>query len=499
MPEMKHSISHPPLTFYPLLSVLSVATLLLSIIYFDAYRYDVLAYHAPFTALATKISSLRDFELEEFLYNRFLGFPPTWRYALYPGLILNSPRLLILPNLVALMILVYACKSIIKLSVPLSIASVISYPIILYAFRSAYQDFFVGALVTASLFFTLSLVVNFRRSCWFWTTATLILASTTKYQGLIQALAVIGIGYLFLLTRFLSAVFRYQPKHHSLKGMLFLTVSLLLVLIHPTLNWLIHSNPFFPVEVAGFDGPEFNYTEAQTYTQLFWPLHSFFNHISSATELDWLFRGVVPNYSIDQHASQAQYGGILDPISIKSLIRSGGTFSPFYFSIALPYVFIVFGEWRKLFTLRSMPAFRQLVCGASIFSILVAFMPQSHELRYYLSSLMVPSIITTRAIFLIPVIRSYLAFMLSIFFVFAMTVNFIQPIKTTLEGYLSTGRLGYLYQYPSRDLPTRDYCLSHGSVSADQKTGFLKLNTGTAFACRIVLRGEENFYIYNIK
>lgn len=60
-------------------SLLAWAVLLvlgLSAVFFDAFPYDILAYHGPFSALATGIPRLRNYGMSVFMEHRFHGFPP---------------------------------------------------------------------------------------------------------------------------------------------------------------------------------------------------------------------------------------------------------------------------------------------------------------------------------------------------------------------------------------------------------------------------------------
>ena len=481
------------------LLALALSVFALAFIYFDAFVYDVLAYHAPFAAIATNIPVLRNFELEQFLQNRFIGFPPVCRFALFPGLFLGLPRLLILPNLIALVILFYACKSVLKLNPILCFASVFSFPIVLYGFRSAYQDFFVGALITAGLLFLLRLLISFSWQFWLLSTICLLLASTTKFQGLIQSVLVLSVG--FMLTPFVSPSLRDMQRSSLIREksrlLVLLILTAMLIFIHPAINLINHSNPFFPVAAAGFQGPEFNYTEAQGYTQYFYFFQSLANHLFSATELDWLFRGVAPNYSIDQHASQFQIGGTVDTFKGGTLIRSGGSFAPYYYAVFIPYLFIVGRNCSSYLSRSASRRGNPIIVGSSLFVVASAFLPQSHELRYYLSALMVPALIAVAEIFTMANMRQYVYFSLLVYLSISGIINFIQPLKTTVSSLLLDASADYAVFYPVRDLPTKELCLSNIGGHQIDADDTIRLRTGTAFACRIQLREYPHIKIIN--
>ena len=128
----------------------SVITILLSVVYFDSYIYDVLVYHGPFSAIATNIPGLSDFKLDKFLSNRYQGFPPLWRFALFPSLALGLPRLMIIPNILSLTLLCWVVQRLKILPWYLTVCSIFIFPACLFSFRSGYQDFFVATMISSS-------------------------------------------------------------------------------------------------------------------------------------------------------------------------------------------------------------------------------------------------------------------------------------------------------------------------------------------------------------
>ena len=123
---------------------LALAAICLSIIFFDAFVYDVLAYHLPFSALRIDWSNQILIKLDSGLINRFRGFPPLWQFLIAPGFLFNMPRLMLIPNLVALLLLCVTNKKVFDMPWYISIMAIFVFPISLFGFRSAYQDFFAG-------------------------------------------------------------------------------------------------------------------------------------------------------------------------------------------------------------------------------------------------------------------------------------------------------------------------------------------------------------------
>jgi hypothetical protein len=119
-----------------LLGWAGLLSLLLAAVFFDAYPYDILAYHGPFAAVATGLPRLSHYGMSRFMEHRYQGFPPLWRWLLAPGLGLGLPRLLLLPNLLALLVLIGTCRRCLRLPWPPSLATALLFPIALFGFRT---------------------------------------------------------------------------------------------------------------------------------------------------------------------------------------------------------------------------------------------------------------------------------------------------------------------------------------------------------------------------
>lgn len=460
----------------------------LAFIFFDAYIYDVLAYHGPFSAIAAGIRRLDSYRMSEFMHSRFVGFPLLWRWALAPGLALGMPRLLILPNLLALLALVWSARRTLSLPWPLAAATAFIFPISLFGFRSAYQDFFVAALLCAGV---LSLISALQlRSVRIAIQAVLLLwlPALTKYQGLFQAVVALILGIAACLLLELNS---RKPWSLWWKGPLpVFLAGLLLFALQPLHNLIALHNPFFPIATAFFTGPEPSYAEAPTYTSALAPFHALLNHLLSASELDWIARGVVPSYTLDQARAQTQYGGSLDPRAFIGLVRTGGAFGPTYLMVIGAYIVSVAQAWKNHRSGCEAGAEAFAVLLGLPYLVLAAFLPQTHELRYYLALLILPALLALgwgwqhwshRGIVVV------LLGMLTISF----ALNFIQPVHSTLRGLLQGHGLGYAIRYPSRDLPTPQQCLakaqpSHHTLDGDGRLT-LYFPTAEAFACRLVL------------
>ena len=303
---------------------LALLVVLASIVYFESYAFDVLAYHGPFTARYLSIHDLDISGYNDYLTNRYNGFPAFWRLALYPALFLNIHRLIILPNILALIILLVTCKLTIKLNYALTCLAIFINPITLYLFRSGYQDFFVSSSIVSAFILIIYGINELSLKKITLSLGLLVIVSMTKYQGYSQSIIIILIGFLY-------AILSLRHKKRQLYMVTVVAmIGAVLCSLHVIYNLFSFENPFFPVNIGPFNGPEQNYDDAPTYISLIWPLSNIFNHFASATELDWIFRGVIPNYSLDMHRSQMQFGGIIDNHQSQTLLRTGGTYGPAY-------------------------------------------------------------------------------------------------------------------------------------------------------------------------
>ncbi|WP_415399160.1 hypothetical protein [Synechococcus sp. W4D4] len=469
--HMNYSTMLKPLSVFNKKSTIfgAITILTLSIVFFDAFIYDVLAYHGPFSVIATQVKGLSDFQLNQQLLDRFQGFPPFWRLALYPSFVIGWPRLMLLPNILILSLLCWTIQKLKLLPWHLTVCTVFVFPVCLFSFRSGYQDFFVGATVSSSLVLLLYSIYHRKLSVTILALLLSTFSSYTKYQGFMQSFLVVIVGYIALLFSHYASM-----KDHifNKQCLILLTFGLLLTSSHSIWNFLIYSNPFYPISVGPFEGPESNYTASSTYTSFLYPLQGSLNHFLSSSELDWIFRGVVPDYNIDMARAQTQYGGLLDPKNAMGLVRTGGTYGPAYLAAFLVFMYGILEKLRNLFTVKSIDGHDFLFLMTGIYVLLASFLPQSHELRYYLSIFMLISIFSIYYLCQtnqIKVVRAALFLFLSI----SCVLNFSQPFYSTAKN-----GIGYAVSYPSRDLPTTQDCLSKPDSE----------DPATRFACKLILR-----------
>jgi len=439
--------------------------ILFSFIYFDAFVYDVLAYHVPFSALRINPNNSSHLTLDSQLLERFRGFPSLWQYLLAPGLLLSAPRLMLVPNLIALSIFSFVTKRFFKIPWFVSIPSVFVFPIILYGFRSAYQDFFVGIILFTGILLIAASINNLCNFSYSYVGSLLILtASQVKYQGLISS-------YLTILAFILIICFKSRPNLKNIfRRILPIVLTLILVSIHPFNNLISQGNPVYPIKFGFFDGPESNYTSRPVYTKSLGFLSIPLNHISSATEIDWLLRGVEAKYSIDSGHSQVQKGGLLDNRSFSGsgvdtdtgIVRTGGTFGVAYttylglFIVTLGACVIEKRNSKSLPT-KSASDKNNLIIDLSLIYAVNLFSPQSHELRYYIILLLIPVFIVNYYVWS-SCYRNASIYLACFCAMISLVINFSQPLKTSIQTYFESGSVEYVTNYPIRDFPDQETC-----------------------------------------
>jgi len=250
-----------------ILKIPVIIILILAFVYFDPFIYDVLAYHGPFAAKQFMISGLSDVLGNPSLIHRYQGFAPFWRLALWLSLSLGLPRLIFAPNIIALTLFCLCLKWVKVLPWYITTLAILAYPIVLFNFRSGYQDFFVGTLITTGAMGGFYSLYTNRSNHLCASIFLLLIASLTKYQAYAQSLVLLG--SLLVLYFFAAKSFVKLPHKLKTKLLVGLLISTLVISLHSIFNLILYQNPFYPIEVGPFSGPENNYTEAPVYTRLF--------------------------------------------------------------------------------------------------------------------------------------------------------------------------------------------------------------------------------------
>jgi len=442
---------------YPLVTFMACLLILLSIAFFNPFPFDSIAYHIPFS-----VNSIYPhyFDLDIGLRQRFNGFPPLWRYIMAPFLLTGCPRMLIIPNILSLFLLVYTCKNKLGLSINIAIIAIFSTPIVLSNFVTSYQDFFVNTTLT-NAFINLFTEDNLKSGKQIrYPLVLLCVASLVKFQGYILSMTVFLIFCISLLAN--------HEKRSYLKSIrIMLLIFLAVASSKYLLNLFEFQNPFYPVEIQPFfKGPERQYQAIPDYLDNLGLFSKPIAYILSITEIDWILRGVQPNYSFDMSSSGIQTGGLLQVPPENNLVRTGGTFGPFYLVIIFIYILPILRlAVNKSLYLDYKP--KQLYIASISLILIVAFMPQSHELRYYL---IVPLLMTLTVLSICTNSTNkwpsdHIVKVLTIMAIISAVIVFCIPVATMFTRELKT-QSGFQYasKYPLNQIINTDQCINRSKV-----------------------------------
>jgi len=380
-------------------SILAVLALLLSIIFVNAYPWDTTAYHLPFTARQFHIKDLSG--ITELLPSRYEGFPKFWRIALYPGLILRAPRLFLICNFLSIGILCIVSKKLLRLPWWLTCCAVLCFPISLEGFRSSYQDFSTNAFIAAGALFTAcsdsgNAITNHHWKRINLGLLMLALAANIKTQGLLMAIAVLASCVLWTLVQKRrnqascdgeDSVCVAHKAHISIFSWLITYSLLVIIFVQPIANIFSHSNPFYPVRVFGLQGTETAYSTTIQYIPNLPIARNLLGFYSSALEIDpivrsergWSFERSIGAFNrVNKKFYRSGGAGLSD-------IRTGGSNGFLFLILSIiafwPLCGILSGNAQLML---DMPRAKLMTSV-----ILIAFLPQSMELRYYLSALFI--------------------------------------------------------------------------------------------------------------
>lgn len=346
--------------------------------------YDSWWYHLPFSSFIWNIGGgAGGFHLDDTSYQRWQGFPLLWEAI--QGLFwlgTGSIRAIILPQLLLCFVYFAYVRRALDVPTPWVVLGFFACPMLLIHFQSTYLDLASGASI-ALMFFVLTLLVadarNGKPLC-SWQQAVGVvamaaIAGNTKYQGLLACLSLSTIMMVGCL-----AVPRLGTRQRCLLAAL-LVLANLAAGASALANLARHGNPFYPIQVqvlgkVVFDGPESPNLTAEHPSYLLSgsrevSLPGPVNFVLSATEFDWVLRGVAPWYNIDSVSGRSPRRG---PPS-----RTGGWGSVFVLlNIGLLLTQVV--SFARIADQRQ----RLLVVNAVLLTLVTACLPRAHELRYWL-------------------------------------------------------------------------------------------------------------------
>ncbi len=373
-----------------LINIIAI-TLLIGMIVISFNRpfmpWDTWAYHLPFSAKLFGFEELsKNFIFDKGIKARYQGFPLVAEFiqALLWHLTgsLSSTALI---NSISLAGFILCAAKYGKSSLSILTFGILSVPLISIHSLSAYIDLFFGVGIA---FQYLSAVVIYRHlreeviskklvSVWCGVyILTSFVASNTKMWGPVISLSITF--YLFYEILKIKYLNLRRIEYYKITFLFFIIC--LISCSNLIKNSILYKNPIYPIKytipVLNFhlEGPEPEYKNSPGYAENFGLLRKPIYFALSVTEYDWIIRGVEASYSIDSGAgdhplrySTARTGGLWVGVILVSL----------FLVVAMWVIAISSGYLRIGATSFPLTLFCFLI-------LITCFMPQSHELRYFL-------------------------------------------------------------------------------------------------------------------
>jgi hypothetical protein len=326
----------------------AAALLLLTVVVALAWpiiEYDSWSYHLPFSA---RLFGDTSFHMDSTMERRWQGFTLVWNWLQgFFWWLTGSLRATALPQLALLAAYFWSVGRELQVRRSLLVIGVFASPLLILHQQGILNDLPTGLCLATGF---LLLLQSEDRRMKVLAALLLALAGNIKVQGLIGVYIVSVIAVAF------------RPRIA-----LVVAVAALLASTSALSNFARFGNPLYPFNSALFAGPENPMVDAnppryEIGSRSFTPPQPFAFALS-ATELDWTLRGVAPRYSTAMEAGNAPAKG--------GPSRTGGWGWLFVLiNAALLIVQLV----RK----------ERLAFATAAAILLVAFVPRSHELRYWL-------------------------------------------------------------------------------------------------------------------
>ena len=373
-----------------------------SFVIFNAFPGDSLMYHLPFAIRFWGLHAWPDFS--GYFEGRYQGFPVLWRIVLLPSLISREPRLMFIPNLLALGCLCWYSRRFLFIPWSISILAALCYPVVLFGFASSMQDFFVGAtaLAGALALFAASLKPNRDESGGSWLAGLLMLAlcANVKYQGLIASVVILALSAFFSLNQHNLAqtislrYFRHVLSAAKIKFCIGI-ILLSLIFAQPITNAYRFYNPLYPNSFAFFKGPEPTAVSRIPYIPKIPLIYNGLSFFSSALEIDPILRssrGFLFQRTVHMQNPPESLRQTADPFGNRWIITGGSYGIMFAMILSAAVLTVIRNKKQKIKSVDSN--YLSAMQSRLMISFLVMiFLPQTLELRYYMYNLLVPAFV----------------------------------------------------------------------------------------------------------
>jgi hypothetical protein len=367
------------------IALAALALVVVSSVTRPSIPFDSWYYHLPFSAYLLNIGNARETLLfSPGIQELYAGFP-LFAELLQGGLwrLTGTISATTLLNSLGLALFVLAAVRVTKADLPILTFGILSVPLVVIHSVSTYIDLFSALLIclqvlAASLMVDKAHPIGARptgtRLGSFADPAVLYVAAAaaagnTKFMALVISLAISVYLLAFVAVQRGGAGLARDVK-------LIATIGIASALSGATCarNLWEYGNPFYPIAVGPFPGPWKEYQNYPLYTQAIGWLGRPINWVLSITETDWIIRGVKVVYNIDLHAG--------DEPDLYGPARTGGYWGSLVISSLVVGAALLARTAER--NPRALQDHKFLLSSLLFLTVLTAFMPQSHELRYYL-------------------------------------------------------------------------------------------------------------------
>lgn len=345
---------------------------------FDPY-FDTVAYHLPFAARLADLCTVDCYRMGDYLEAAYAGFPKLlhvlqgWLWK-----ITGSPQYADVLNVLALLLFCWFLRRVFRVPATWAFCALLAVPLLQIHLTSTYVDVPVNiAIATAILgiFVLLRDPARFSIRMLILILVCLAFASNSKPQMIAAAVPVFALLAVVLLWFFHRG---RRIETGAAQLYLILLAGGTLIGANALLNTIAHGNPLYPVELQVgpflFEGPMRAMKIGEDSLAPMWlEMPSALRWLASVLEIGaFEFREVPWTYDQGYCATALSWKHCAHEAGMG--FRMGGYFVPYVLSLLL------LGAWA----LRGRTD-RRALSGIFLFAtLLAAFLPRSHELRYYM-------------------------------------------------------------------------------------------------------------------
>jgi hypothetical protein len=352
---------------------------------FDPY-FDTVAYHLPFAARLAGICPIDCYRMGDYLEAAYAGFPKLmhllqgWVWKLS-----GSPQYADVLNLIALVLFALFLRRAFRVPAAWTFCALIAVPLIQIHTTSSYVDLPVNLAIAAAIlgiYALFSHTTSFNRRPLLLVVLCLAFAANSKPQMIGVAVPLFGAfaaAALFFFHRKRNLVALGATRRSAgLQLYAILSAGTVLIAGNVIANVIAHGNPVYPIELQlgalTLEGPIRAMEIGEDSLAPLWlSVPSPLRWIASVFEIGaYDFRELPWTYDQGYCATALSWKHCAHEVGIG--FRMGGYFVPYVLGL------LALGAWA----LRGRDHRRAILSVFVAVTLLAAFLPRSHELRYYM-------------------------------------------------------------------------------------------------------------------